>query len=241
MLLREIQTRFGSQKLGYFWAIVDPMIMIILFSILHSYSGAYTPYSFAVFLATSFLSYNTFRAIIQQLTNSFKANKSLFIYKQVKPFDTLVSRYIIEIVITSIITIIFIAIGIYFNLDIRCKDILFVMLAFFWFSFFGFSLGVLFAVLAYFFENFAKIINLVFYPMFFISGLFFTADSLPPKIRDILIFNPVFQFEEMVHGYYFYSLSDKYVNYIYLLLWTLIPLFLGLWLYKKSERKIIMS
>jgi len=241
LLLREIQTRFGSKKLGYFWAIVDPMIMIIVFALIHSYLGSKTSYPIVVFLATSFLSYNTFRAVIQQSMHAFSANKSLFIYKQVKPFDTLVSRYILELFISIIVTLIFIFIGLYLDLDISCKNMLFVMLAFFWFSFFGFSLGVLFAVLSYFFENFPKIINIIFYPMFFISGLFFTAQSLPENIRGILLINPVFQFEEMIHGFYFYTLDDRYVNYIYLLLWTLVPLFLGLWLYKKSERKIIMS
>jgi len=241
LLLREIQTRFGSQKLGYFWAVVEPMIMIIVFALIHSYLGSSTPYPISVFLATSFLSYNAFRAVIQQLMNSFKANKPLFIYKQIKPFDTLISRYILEIFIFTVIIILFIFIGLYLGIDINCKDPLYVMLAFFWFTFFGFSLGILFAVLAYFFENFPRIINIIFYPMFFISGLFFTADSLPQKVRDILLWNPIFQFEEMIHGYYFYVLNDKYVDYSYLLIWTLIPLFLGLWLYKKAEKKIIMS
>jgi capsular polysaccharide transport system permease protein len=123
----------------------------------------------------------------------------------------------------------------------ECKNLLGVILSFFWFSLFGLSLGVLFAVLSYFFENFSKIINLIFLPMFFVSGLFFAAKDLPENIRNILIWNPVFQFEEMIHGYYFYVLDDRYVNYLYLTLWTLIPLYLGLWLYKKTERKIIMS
>ncbi|WP_457560617.1 ABC transporter permease [Caminibacter sp.] len=241
LLLREIQTRFGSQKLGYIWMVVEPMAMIIVFSLIHSQMGSKTPYSMPVFLAVSFVSYNLFRAVAMQSMNAFKANKGLFVYKQVKPFDTLVSRFILEFFIQFLVAFVLIVIGLYLNIQIEVKDLLFVLLGVFWFAFFGFSLGVLFAVLGYFFENFPKLINLVFLPMFFLSGLFYTADSLPENIRNILLYNPIFQFEEMIHGYFFYSLNDKYVNYQYIFLWTIIPLFIGLWLYKKSERKIIMS
>ncbi len=241
LLLREIQTRFGSQKLGYLWAVVEPMAMIVFFALIHAKIGTKTSYDIVTFLAVSFVSYNLFKDIIFKNIDAFKANKNLFVYKQVKPFDALVSRAILEIYIQIFVVIVLIVIGYYFNVDMKAKDLLLVILGFFWMALFGFSLSVLFAVLNYFFENFGKIIRLMFLPMFFISGLFFTADTLPPNIRNILLFNPVLQFEEMIHGYYFYSLSDKYVNYTYIWLWTIIPLFLGLWLYRKVERKIIMS
>jgi len=241
LLLREITTRFGSQKLGYFWAVLEPMAMIIVFAVIHSRMGTKTPYDMAVFLAVSFVSYNMFKSIVLRNLNSFTANKGLFVYKQVKPFDTLVSRTILEINVQIFVAIVLIIIGWFLQLDMRVKDLLNVILGMAWFALFGFSLSVLFAVLSYFFENFDKIARLVFLPLFFVSGLFYTAESLPPKIRDILIWNPVFQFEEMIHGFYFYSLDDRYVNYDYLLMWTLIPLFFGLWLYRKTERKIIMS
>ncbi|WP_175403757.1 ABC transporter permease [Caminibacter mediatlanticus] len=241
MLLREIQTRFGSQKLGYFWAVIEPMAMIIVFSIIHSHLGSKTPYNMIIFLAISFVTYNLYKDIIIMNLNSFQSNKALFVYKQVKPFDTLISRTLIEINIQIFVTIILLIIAYYLNIEIKVKNLLYVLLSIIWLIIFSFSLSLLFAVLSYFFENFAKIIKLIFLPMFFISGLFFTAKDLPDSIRNILLYNPVLQFEEMIHGFFFYSLDDRYVNYLYLLFWTIIPLFVGLWLYKKSEKKIIMS
>jgi len=241
LLMREITTRFGSQKLGYLWAIIEPMAMIVIFSIIHSKMNTKVPYDMSVFLATSFVSYNLFKDIVLRNLETFNANKGLFVYKQVKPFDAIISRMILEFVLQCFVVIVLLIIGYYVGVDMKVKDLLSVLLAVLWFVLFGFGLAVLFAFLSYFFENFAKIARLIFLPMFFISGLFFSAESLPPQIRDILLLNPVFQFEEMIHGFYFYALDDRYVNYIYLIFWTLIPMFLGLWLYKKTERKIIMS
>ena len=243
LVLREIQTRFGSQKLGYLWAIVDPMAQIIVFAaikeILHS--GALPGIDYPVFLATGFLAYNLFRSITTRSMEAFNANRGLFVYKQVKPFDTLVARAIVEILVMSVATIIFICIGLYFDFNIEVKDFNMVIFAVLWLIIFGFGLGLLFAVLGTFFENFKKIINLLFLPLFFISGLFYTVESLPPIARDILLFNPIIHFIELIHGSYFATLNTNYVNYEYMIFWTLFPLFFGLWLYRRSEKKILMS
>ncbi len=33
LLIRELKTRFGSYRLGYAWALLDPLLMISLFSV----------------------------------------------------------------------------------------------------------------------------------------------------------------------------------------------------------------
>lgn len=243
LLLREIQTRFGSRKLGYFWAVLEPMSGIIVFATIKEllHPNAMPGIDYPVFLASGFVAYFMFKNIVIKNMNSFSANKGLFVYKQVKPFDTIVSRALLEFFLTVIILILFLFIGWYLNFDIVPKNILMVIFAYIWFAFFGFSLGILFAVFGFFFENFSKIINLLFLPLFFMSALFYTLDSLPPIVRKILLLNPIVNFEEMIHSNYFDGLSNQYYNITYMVLWTIIPLSLGLWLYKKSERNIIMS
>jgi len=243
LVLREIQTRFGSQKLGYLWAIVDPMAQIIVFASIKAllFGGSMPGIDYPVFLATGFLAYDLFKHITLRSMDAFKANKGLFVYKQVKPFDTLVARTIIEVLITSVATTIFLCIGLYFGFDLEVKDLNMVILGFLWIALFGFSLGILFAVLATFYENFAKIIRLIFMPLMFVSALFYTVESLPPIARDFILLNPVIHFIELIHGSYFPELETTYVDFTYMTFWTLIPLYFGLWLYKRSEQKIVMS
>jgi len=78
-------------------------------------------------------------------------------------------------------------------------------------------------------------------PLMFISALFYSVESLPQVAREIILYNPIVHFMELIHGEYFYSLDTTYVDFIYMIIWTLIPGYLGLWLYVKTERKIIMS
>lgn len=243
LFLREIQTRFGSQKLGYFWAIFDAMIMVLVFAGLKSaISEKSMPgIDFPVFLATGFLAFFLWKNIVSKSMGAFSANEALFSYVQVKPIDTIITRVLVEVLVSTMATLVFIGIGLYLDFNINVKDFNMVMLAVAWLCLFGFALGLLSAVIGTFYETFTKLVNIVMTPLLFISALMYTVDSLPPVLREIILYNPLVHFIEMIHGNYFTVLDTQYVDYEYMFYWTFIPLFLALYFYTRSEKKVISS
>jgi len=243
LFLREVQTRFGTKKLGYFWAVFDAMFMVLIFAGLKSLisSKSMPGLDFHVFLATSFLAFFLWKNIVNQSMGAFSANKALFAYKQVKPFDTVVTRVLLELLVSSVATSIFVIIGLYLGLDISVENFNMVMFAVMWLVVFGFAIGLMTAVFSYFYEFYAKVMKIVMTLLFWTSALMFTVDSLPPLARKIILYNPLVHFIEMIHGYYFHALNTYYVNYEYMLYWTLIPLWIGLFFYQRSEKRILSS
>ena len=243
LFYREMQTRFGSKKLGYLWAVVDPTAKIVVFSAIKVLLGARVGlgYDYPVFLATSFLAYDLFANITKKSMEAFSANAALFAYKQVKPFDTVVVRYVVECLVMVMATLVLVVAGLYLGFDLRVENISMVLLGVVWISLFGLGLGIFFAVIGHFYENFKKTVNLLFLPLFFVSALFYTVDSLPPLAREYILYNPVVHFMELIHGSYFSALHTEYVDYTYMLFWTLLPLFAGLYLYRRAEEGIIAS
>lgn len=242
LFLREIQTRFGSRKMGYFWAIVEPSVQILIFSFIHSAIGTNnTGFDIAVFIAVGFLTYNLFKNVMTSCMNSFDANKALFNYRQVRPIHAIFSRILVEILIFTFVSSVFLFIGWYLEFDYSVKDLLFVMLLIIWFLIFGASLGLLFATIVSFYETFQKIVNLSMMPLLFISGLFYSLKDIPEELRNILLYNPILHFIEAIHGHYINVLDDRYVDYTYMICWTLLPMFFSLYIYLKAERKIITT
>ncbi len=243
LFLREIQTRFGTKKLGYFWAIFDAMIMVLVFAALKSAiaTNAMPGVDFPVFLATGFLAFFLWKNIVNKSMTAFNANAALFAYKQVKPIDTIVTRFLVEILVSTMATLVFLGIGLYFDFNVSVENFNMVMLAVVWLSLFGFSLGLVSAVIGTFYETYTKILNIIMTPLLFVSALMYTVDSLPPVLREIILYNPLVHFIEMIHGNYFTVLDTKYVDYEYMFYWTFIPLFLGLYFYARAEKKIISS
>jgi capsular polysaccharide transport system permease protein len=243
LFLREVQTRFGTKKLGYFWAVFDAMFMVLIFAGLKSLisSKSMPGIDYPVYLSTTFLAFFLWRNIVSQSMHAFSANKALFAYKQVKPFDTVITRVLLELLVSSVATLFFVGLGAYLGLDISVKNFNMVMLAVIWLVLFGFAIGLMNAVFAYFYEFYAKIVNVLMAPLMFVSAIMYSVDSLPPLARKIILYNPLTHFMEMIHGYYFHPLTTQYVDYEYMLYWTLIPLWIGLFFYIRAEKRILSS
>jgi capsular polysaccharide transport system permease protein len=237
--------RINVGKSGLFWTFFEPFFQTFIFVIIHviitnQNSANSTPYNYNVFLASGFVAFNIFRNILMNGMGSFVANKSLFIYKQVKPIDTLFSRTLVSLFINMIIIFIFILIGFFTHQDnLIPKDSLMVMLSYIWLVVFTFGLSLIASTGNVFYISISKFLSIISFILLMISGIFYPVSSLPPSVQTLLLYNPLVHFMEMIHGYYVYGLDDRYVDYQYMLLWTVIPLFIGFWLYERLEKRII--
>jgi len=231
-------------KAGLFWTFFEPFFQIFMFISLRmliiSNTGQASNFDYAVFMASGFIAFNMFRNILSGATGAFTANKALFSYKQVKPIDTIIGRVMVELFLTSIIVFIFLAIGFFLQTsNLFPENILMVFAGYLWLTVFSFAIGLLVAVGNTFFISIGKLIGIISFPLLILSAIFFPLISLPPAAQEILLYNPVLHFMEMIHGYYIYELDDRFVDYQYMLLWTVIPLFIGIWLYNMLEKRII--
>jgi capsular polysaccharide transport system permease protein len=240
LFLRELNMRFSAGQLGLFWTFFEPFLQILVFILIKIILfGSNTNFDFAVFLALNFTAFNLFKNIVIKSVASFKANKPLFIYKQIKPIDTIIARSMVEVFITSIIILIFIIIGSYFDFDMQVKDFTMVIFGFMFLTLFSISLAIFIAVLNVFIDSIEKLLNFLMTGLMFASAVFYSIDILPIKLQNILLYNPLTHFMEIIHGSYFYILDDRLVAYSYISLWTFSLLYIGLWLYVKLEKRII--
>jgi len=241
LFLRELGMRFSVSKTGLFWTFFEPFmqVFIMVFIKIILFGKAGDNFDFAAFLALNFTAYNMFRNITTKSMGSFTANKGLFVYKQVKPIDTIIARVMVEVFITGTIILAFVAIGSYFGFDLNVKNLPMVALGFLWLVLFSFSFGLFIAVSNTFYPSVGRTINMFMMFLMFGSAVFYAIEMIPPQIQTLLLYNPLTHFMEMIHGYYFYVLDDTFVDYQYMLLWTLSLLYAGLWFYRRLEERII--
>jgi len=201
--------------------------------------GTKSPLDYSVFITIGFVAFNLFRHILDRSMSAFAGNKGLYAYKQVKPIDGLIARILVEVLISSIIATIFIIVGLYLNRDMSVENIGMVIIGFIWLIIFSFGSGLFISVIGIFFESFLKVVKLLLSPLMFISAVFYSMQNMPQTLQQLLYYNPLAHFIEMIHDNYFYVLNDDFVDYEYMLIWTIIPLYIGLLLYRKLEKGII--
>jgi capsular polysaccharide transport system permease protein len=240
LFLREVNVRFSAGSMGYFWVVFEPLLQIFIFvAVKVMLFGNNSGLDYPVFITLGFIGFNFFRHIVDQTMGAFAANKGLYAYKQVKPIDTIVARVLVEFLVTSIIIFIFVFFGLYFGFDMDVENLGMLLLAFIWLTLFSVSFGLFSAVLVTFYDSMKKVIKLVLSPLMFVSAVFYAMQDIPQALQEMIYYNPLSHFMEMLHANYFYMLNDDFVDYEYMLYWTIVPLFMGLWFYTRLEKRII--
>ncbi len=241
LFLRELNMQFSSSKLGVFWTFFQPFMQVISFIIIKSLilgRGSET-FDYAVFLALNFTAFNMFSGILNKSIGAFDANKGLFNYKQVKPIDTILARVLVEVFMATILYSIFLFIGYYFDFGMEGKNILMVGVGLIWLALFSFSFGLVVAIGNVFHKSIGKTVKIFTFGLMIFSAVFYPLEAIPPAGQAILVYNPLANFMEIIHGFYFYSLDDRFVDYNYIGIWTILLLYVGMWLYVRLEKKII--
>ena len=243
LFLREIKTRFGKYRLGYFWAVLEPaahllVLMVIFGFIMHR---TMPDISFPVFLLNGIIPYFIFTNITNRSIGAIEANLGLFNYRPVKPIDTIIARASLETLIYAAVYLILMAIVWVLGEEYSVTNILILVFSWFLLIIFSCGLGLVFMVLGKTFPELAKFLPIVLKPLYFISCIMFPIHSVPKEYWHYLLWNPIVHAielsrESVVAGY----LTDG-VSLGYLALSAIIMLFIGLALYRTREEAMLTS
>lgn len=240
LILREIKTRFGKQRLGYIWALLEPMLMVIVLVIVFSFRGRYTPpgMGLELFLITGIVPFLLFRKIMSSSISALASNRSLLTYPQVQINDIILARFLLESA-TSLVTFVIILMLVkLMNIDsVNIEFPLGVLAGFVMMALFGVGLGLGLSALYPIFPSIQPMSEaLLGRPLFFTSGAFFTADMLPEAARNFLLWNPLFHVIEYIRESFFVGIESAYFDPRYTLIFLILLLFMGMLMQRALHR-----
>ena len=251
LLFRELKTRFGAKRLGYFWAIAEPAGQVLLISILFMMIGrnSLTGVSVMVFMLTGFLPYGMFRKMLSSTGAAVTANKGLLGYRQVSPMDAVAVRFTIEFATSVCVYVILLAIfgwlGIeilsHLQIDVIPDRLLEVFCSFLLLALLGSGIGLIIAVGTSYWADLQNIVSIALRPMIFISGVFYTITAIPERYWYLLTWNPVLHAIELGRDAFFDTYSTPVGSWWYLGGCTFGFLTIGLMMYRVSRNRLKVS
>lgn len=241
LVLRESRVTFGSVKMGYFWAIFEPVLGTALLTLIFSYVTRHPPIgtSFPLFYATGILMFQLYQKLSGSLMAVFDANRGLMAYPLVKETDVVLARFILIVMTYLFVYIIFFA-GLMIigkaGFPHRLDQVLFAIAAM---ALLGLGAGLTNAVIYLLWPTWRRIEAVITRPLFFISGVFFIPDLFPPHIRYVLSWNPMMHAIDWVRvGYYSnYRSSTLDLGYLWFYIGVLLAVAFGAErLYRKHQK-----
>jgi len=240
LVLRESRVTFGSVKLGYFWAIAEPVIGTAILTLIFSYLARHPPIgtSFPLFYATGMITYQMYRKLSGSMLNVFSANRGLLAYPLVKETDVVFARWILINLTYLFIFIIFFTGLIYLDQAGLPHRLDITLLALAALSLLGLGAGLTNAMICVLWPTWKRIEAIISRPMFFISGVFFIPEMIPPTVRYYLSWNPLMHIIDWFRVGYYSNYDSIIFDPGYLFLSTALLLAIGLGaerLYRKHQ------
>jgi len=241
--LRETRTRFGQNKLGYVWALLEPLFWIGTFAGLFAIADRGTPGGMAIvpFLATGVITYELVIKTSTKGSQAINGNKALLFYPQVQTLDLILARGALELATYAVVFTLIIAGWAFTVPHLRIDDLLVLMGGLLLAGLLGMALGLVLCALNVVSSTVDRIRGPLFRPLFWVSGLFFTAESLPKQVRDLLLYNPILHCIELVRTGFFRSYDTRYADPTYVAAWIVGLLFVGLTLERRVRHKVQLT
>ena len=245
LIYRELKTRFGQTRVGFFSAFIEPIIhILVIFSIwgvLGRFAGgsAIDP---LIFIATGLFPFFMFRDTVMKITKCVSANKALLTFPQIKILDFALARALLELMTYSVVFFIFLIAADFVGYRVEVFDINRVFGGMFLIWLTGCGAGLALMPFTGMFQFVDTLIGVAMRFLYFTSGVLFAIDRLPKEIRDYLSYNPIIHIVEYIRSGFFrgYAENSAFPDMPYAISICVFLLITGL-AFKKSLLRLIME
>ncbi len=196
MMLREALTRYGRRSAGFVWAIINPMMLVIIMMVIFTYLGrqAAAGEYLSVFFITGIIPVIAWRNAAVQGAGAITSNRGLLNYPQIRPFHIVVARTLLELSISGLVVLLFV-VGLWAFMDVPLNawvDEPFTAIsALGCLVFLCYGSAVLSSQIGRVFQLWGQVMSRLGRVLFFTSGLWYTFASLPTGPRALMKYNPL--------------------------------------------------
>jgi capsular polysaccharide transport system permease protein len=239
LTLRETRARYGNSKLGFFWALFEPFAHVVVFIGIFSALDRATPIgdNTGLFILTGIIPWLLYSNIVSKVMTGLSSNKALLGYPQVMPIDITISRVILEFSTLLLVMLFFLGIAVYMGISIRIDSFLEMMKPTGLLILLGTGIGLINASIIPFYPSYKSIFSAFSRPLYFISGVFFTANFLSPEVYEMIDFNPIIHLVEWFRSGFYPSFQSNLYDRDYAISVCVIIFAIGLLVERISSKR----
>jgi len=243
LILRELNTRFGRENIGFLWMMAEPLLFAMLVGLL--WRAVKGPFEFGfdiiAFTVSGYIPMVLFRTTVSRAVSSLTANGGLLYHRQIKLMDFVISRFLVEflghLMAYFFIALVLIALG-FFPVPF---DVLYLLLGWAYYSLFTFSIALIVAPLSEISEAIEKFIPVTTYIMVPFSGAFYFVSSLSPEVAKAVLYSPPVHGMEMMRLGIFGPQTNAQFDFVYPVAFCFPCIAVGLILCKHVRRTMVVE
>lgn len=239
LVRRDFIVKYKSSSLGILWSFLNPLITMFVYLIVFSTLFRSDIENFPVYLMSGIILFNTFSEATNLGLNAIVSNSALitkvYMPKIIYPFSKVLSS-IINLCISLIpLLIVMLATGLPMQ-----KSLFLLPLAVLFLLMFSFGMSLLLATLNVFFRDTQFLWSVMLMIWNFLSPVFYPESIIAAELLPLYHFNPMYQILHFMRSIVLNGVSPAPITFLYCLLASLIPLGIGLWIFRKKQDEFIL-
>jgi capsular polysaccharide transport system permease protein len=239
LILRDMRTRFGASIWGYGVVVLWPCVHIFMLIAIYTLQKVAAPLgdARALFFATGAVPVLVFQYISREVMKSVVMNRPLTYYPQVKIFDLVFSRILVEIVTGFLALLVVSSVLVVMGISPIPANPILAISGYLAAIILGVGIGTINVAIVGFFPGWMIGYALFSIIMYVSSGVMFLPSYMPDKVYYWMKFNPAMQLAEWVRSAY-YPYAGIQVDYLYVIMFGLTAASIGLMLIKHVVSKL---
>jgi capsular polysaccharide transport system permease protein len=243
LLLRELNTRFGRENIGFFWFVGEPILFCGGVSIL--WTAIRPPYENGIpmtaFVVTGYIPLTLWRHCVGRALKAYESNAALLFHRQVTPMDIIITRVILEVIGTLIAGLIVIVGAIGLGYMKPPVDYGLMYAGFGYQIAFSLACSLLIASLSEMSELVEKFLTVLMYLSLPLSGAFTMVSWLPSSMQKLVLYSPSVHAIEMIRAGAFGNSVQAIYSYTYATYSIGIMIALGVFLTSRVRKYIVVT
>lgn len=243
LMVRELNTRFGRENIGFLWLAAEPLLFGVLVAAAWSVIKGPTEHGIGIvaFVISGYLPLTFLRNSFGRCTNVFIANSSLLYHRQVKILDFVLVRVLLEMLGAMLAYVIVAVALVYLDLFPVPADVGMLLAGWFLYALFTLAMCLLIAPLSEMSTVLEKILPVTIYIAIPVSGTFTMSAWLTPGAREIVNMSPMVNAVEMMRYGIFGDLVRPYYNPWNPILVSLALMPIGLALCRRVRKMLVIE
>lgn len=235
---RDLRKQYKRSYLGYFWSMLNPLMMMIILAVVFSSIMRQNIEDYAVFLFTGMITFAYFGGTNNQSLGTIRANARIIdqvpVPKYIFPLSIAFSNMATFLFSLVPLVLVMLFLGREIPVTILAMPIVIVPL---FIATVGTSLML--ASANVFFEDTAHLTEVVLRGLYFLTPILYSRDQLPEWLMDYIIFNPMFCLVEFMRDIVYYGKLPELSIYLTHFAGCIFLLVFGLYVFRRSESKFI--
>jgi lipopolysaccharide transport system permease protein len=235
LVRRDIVLRYKGSMMGFLWALINPLFMMLIFSFVFSKILRMDIKNYPLFLFSAFIPWNFFQTSLFAATPSISQNASIitkiFFPREIIPLSLVISNFIHTFLVGFVVNF---ALIIFYHVPLNLW-LLFLPLVFIVQVLFTSGMALMLACLQVYFKDVTVLLGHVLTLWLYSTPIIYPLHMVPEPYLTWIRYNPLTGIIVAYRNILFYGISPLMGDFIYSTLISIAALIAGYWVFNRYQ------